>query len=312
MNQQNLAPVVLFVYARAEHTKRTLDALAANPEAKDTDLIIYADAARHAKDAAAVRAARDVISSISGFKSVTLNLREHNVGLAKNIIEGVSHVCQQYGRVIVLEDDIVTSPAFLGFMNAALDKYDSEPKVWHVSGWNYPLASNDELPESFFWRTMNCWGWATWADRWKHFNKDPATLVSSWGADDIKRFNLDGAYDFWEQIVKNNNGQLNTWAIFWYATIFSNNGLCLNPTRSFVHNIGNDGSGENCGRKDIYRSELASSFNNQWPVEIKENVDVLSLIKSFMSSRKPSRIRLLLSKIIRSFYKVVVKDAGRF
>lgn len=301
MTQQTLAPVVLFVYARADHTQRTLDALAANPEAKEMDLFIYADAARHTKDAAAVQAVRDVIGHVIGFKSVTLYLREHNVGLAQNIIEGVTHVCQQYGRVIVLEDDIVVSPAFLGFMNAALDKYQTEPNVWHISGWNYPIASQQGLPETFFWRTMNCWGWATWDDRWQHFKKEPAKLVANWSDTEIKRFNLDSTYDFWSQVTANHQGNLNTWAIFWYATIFAQQGLCLNPTRSFVANIGNDGSGENCGTEDVYKTNLATSFNQGWPVELSENHLAVSLIKDFYQSLKPSLFRRILGKIKRVF-----------
>lgn len=301
MNQQTFAPVVLFVYARADHTQRTLNALAANPEAKETDLIIYADAARHDKDSANVQAVRDVISHVSGFKSVTLQLREHNVGLAQNIIEGVTHVCQQYGRVIVLEDDIVTSPAFLGFMNAALDKYQTEPKVWHISGWNYPISSDQPLPETFLWRTMNCWGWATWADRWQHFKKEPVQLVDSWNANEIQRFNLDGTCDFWSQVTANHQGKLNTWAIFWYATIFANNGLCLNPTRSFVINIGHDGSGENCGTEDVYKTDLENRFNQGWPIELSEHHLAVSLVKDFYQSLKPSLLRRILGKIKRVF-----------
>lgn len=299
MTQQAFSPVVLFVYARADHTERTLAALAANPEAKDTDLIIYADAARHNKDATAVQAVRELISKITGFKSVTLHFREKNVGLAQNITEGVSQVIQQYGRAIVLEDDIVTSSAFLSFMNAALNKYKDDPKVWHVSGWNYPITLKRALPETFFWHTMNCWGWATWSDRWQHFEKDPAALVNSWTTDDIKRFNLDGAYDFWSQVIENHERRLNTWAIFWYATIFSKSGLCLNPTRSFVENIGNDGSGENCGDDDVYRTSLSSSFQGGWPKEKMEDKTIVPIIKSFYRSIRPSFLHRFIRKIKR-------------
>lgn len=301
LTQQLFAPVVLFVYARAEHTQRTLTALAANPEAIHTDLIIYADAARGDKDVDKVQAVRDLISNIAGFKSVTVHVRERNVGLAQNIIEGVTHVCQQYDRVIVLEDDIVASPAFLGFMNAALNKYQAEPKVWHISGWNYPISSEQLLPETFLWRTMNCWGWATWADRWQHFKKSPATLVENWSAADIERFNLDGAYDFWSQVTANHKGKLNTWAIFWYTTIFSHQGLCLNPTRSYVANIGNDGSGENCGANDIYKTRLATHFNQEWPVQLIEHATTVRLIKKFYQSLKPSLLRRILGRIKRVF-----------
>lgn len=301
MNQNRFSPVVLFVFARPDHTKKTVDALLANPEACNTDLIVYADAARSEKDVAAVEAVREIFSDLHGFKSVTIHLREKNYGLARNIMEGVTQVTAMYGRAIVLEDDIVTSPAFLNFMNAALDKYENIKEVWHISGWNYPIKSNENLPETFFWRTMNCWGWATWADRWQHFKKNPGELVNSWSSNDINRFNLDGTHDFWEQIVANHKGRLNTWAIFWYATIFAHKGLCLNPTRSFVANIGNDGSGENCGKKDIYKSELSSNFNNQWPFDIQEDIRILLLIKFFYHSIKPSALRLFISKVKRIF-----------
>lgn len=301
MNQNRFSPVVLFVFARPDHTKKTVDALLANPEACNTDLIVYADAARSEKDVAAVEAVREIFSDLRGFLSVRIHLREKNYGLARNIMEGVTQVTAMYGRAIVLEDDIVTSPAFLNYMNAALDKYENIKEVWHISGWNYPIKSNENLPETFFWRTMNCWGWATWADRWQHFKKNPGELVNSWSSDDVKRFNLDSSHDFWAQVVANHEGKLNTWAIFWYATIFVHQGLCLNPTRSFVANIGNDGSGENCGAEDIYKTSLANIFHQQWPTELTENVAVVELIRAFYKSLKPSLLRRILGRIKRVF-----------
>ncbi|MFM4768966.1 hypothetical protein ACET82_13010 [Aeromonas veronii] len=301
MNQNRFSPVVLFVFSRPDHTKKTVDALLANPEACNTDLIVYADAARSEKDVAAVEAVRELFSDLHGFKSVTINLREKNYGLARNIMEGVTQVTAMYGRAIVLEDDIVTSPAFLNYMNTALDKYENIKEVWHISGWNYPIKSNESLPETFFWRTMNCWGWATWADRWQHFKKNPGELVNSWSSDDVKRFNLDGTHDFWAQVVANHERKLNTWAIFWYATIFAHKGLCLNPTLSFVENIGNDGSGENCGHDDIYKSNLGMKFDHGWPDDICENSKILLMIKSFYKKTSPSIIYRLIRKIKRVF-----------
>ncbi len=123
----------------------------------------------------AVAAVREYVAGIKGFKSLTVHHRPHNYGLAKSIMEGVTDVISEYGSVIVLEDDIVTVPGFLRFMNDALERYRHEPKVWHISGWNYPIDP-EGLDDAFFWRTMNCWGWATWADRWTHFEKIPNDL----------------------------------------------------------------------------------------------------------------------------------------
>ncbi len=301
LTQQTLAPVVLFVYARADHTQRTLAALAANPEAIASDLIIYADAARSEKDAAKVQAVRDVISDVKGFKSVTLHLREHNVGLAQNIIEGVSNVTQQYGRAIVLEDDIVTSPAFLGFMNAALEKYKTEPKVWHISGWNYPIET-DGLGDAFFLRLMNCWGWATWADRWQHFHKDPQRLIDSWSDKQKHYFDLDGTGVFWSQVLANNEGKINTWAIFWYATIYEHGGLCLNPSKSYVDNIGLDGSGVHCGNSQTLvttENTLCTKSNLNWPTEIAESNQAVEAIKLFYKNPKKPLIVRATNKLAR-------------
>lgn len=301
LTQQDFAPVVLFVYARAEHTQRTLAALAANPEAIDTDLIIYADAARSEKDAAKVQAVRNLISHVNGFKSVTLHIREHNVGLAQNIIEGVTQVCQRFERVIVLEDDIVTSPTFLRFMNSALNKYKTEPKIWHISGWNYPIETG-ELEDVFFWRLMNCWGWATWADKWRSFNKNPQRLINSWSDKQKFNFDLDGSGIFWSQVIANQEGRINTWAIFWYATIYENGGFCLNPSKSYVDNIGLDGSGVHCSNTQTFISKennLCNKYDLVWPVEIAESKKAVEAIKLYYKKQQKPFIVRVANKLVR-------------
>jgi hypothetical protein len=281
------SPIVLFAFARPDHILRTLEALAANVLADQSDLIVYSDAARNESEAVKVRAVRDLVNAASGFRSLTVIERETNYGLARNIVEGVTEVCKHYGRVIVLEDDIVTSPHFLSFMNAALDRYADDPCVWHVSGWNYPIDP-EGLGDAFFWRAMNCWGWATWADRWEFFQKDPQCLIESWDEEKIKRFNLDGAHDFWGQITANQAGNLDTWAIFWYATIFENGGLCLNPARSFVSNIGHDGSGENCGGSDLFTVNQFGQKFNDLPECNEELTLAVQRIKAFYDDMQPS------------------------
>ena len=185
----NLAPIVLFVYNRPWHTKQTIEALQKNELAKDSELFIYSDAPKNKEAEKQVKEVRDYIKTISGFKKVTIIEREKNYGLAKNIIEGVTEIVNKYGKVIVLEDDLITSPYFLRFMNEALNFYENEEKVWHISGWNYPIDTNG-LGDAFLWRLMNCWGWATWANRWKYYEKDVDKLIASFTKRDIKRFNL--------------------------------------------------------------------------------------------------------------------------
>lgn len=288
-----LAPIVLFVFARPEHTRRTLEALAANALAKVSDLIVYADAARNESEVERVQAVRAQVHEAAGFQSVTVIERETNFGLARNIIEGVTEVCNRFGRVIVVEDDIVTSPRFLSFMNAALDQYVNVSRVWHISGWNYPIDPSG-LDAAFFWRVMNCWGWATWVDRWKYFQKDPRRLIESWDEERIRTFNLDGAHDFWGQITANQKGKLNTWAIFWYATIFERGGLCLNPGHSFVRNIGHDGSGENCGGSDPFAADVLGEEIEELPECNEESDLAVQKIKAFYAElQTPFTLRAL-------------------
>jgi len=214
-----LAPIVLFTYNRLEHTTRTVEALRRNILAEESILYIYSDGFKDNNDKESVLELRKYLKTISGFKSITIIEQDTNKGLAKSIITGVSNIVNKYDKVIVLEDDIVTSAYFLTFMNNALDYYEHTKKVWHISGWNYPIK-NKNIGDTFMWRMMNCWGWATWKNRWQHFEKNPKNLIETFSDYDKFKFDLDGVGGFWSQVEKNYNNNMNTWAIFWYATIF--------------------------------------------------------------------------------------------
>jgi hypothetical protein len=295
-----LAPIVLFVYNRPEHTQKTIQALQQNTLASDSELFIYADAAKNDSAQMKVIEVRKIISNVSGFKKITLIEQDNNKGLANSIIDGVTEIVNKYGSVIVLEDDLVTSPFFLSFMNQALDYHKNNKDVWHVSGWSYPIKT-DELGDTFLWRTMNCWGWATWGDRWKHFDKNTDQLMSQFGKGDIKRFNLDGSQNFWQQILANKEGKINTWAIYWYATIFSNKGLCLNPSQTFIENIGLDGSGVHCGIDESYESKLTNTDEINFNLDFCENELAVSRIKFFLCNSKKSLLKRVYAKVMRIF-----------
>lgn len=296
------APIVLFVFARPDHTRRTLDALAKNDMAEQSDVVVYSDAARNEHEKVRVDSVRKLTRATMGFRSITLVERETNYGLARNIIEGVSEVCSKSSKAIVLEDDIVTSPFFLSYMNKSLDRYSHERQVWHINGYNYPIDPSS-LNETFFSGNMNCWGWATWNDRWAHFTKNAGKLLKEWNRGEINRFNLDGIHDFWRQVELNGKGIINTWAIFWYATIFENHGLCLNPAKSMTVNIGIDGTGVHCGTGSRFDSDLASSWGANWPLEICEDQLAVSRIKKyFLTIRPPSYVRIV--RKVRRIFKI--------
>ena len=286
------APVALFVYKRPDHTRRTLAALAANALAPQTDVTVFADAPRNDSDRDAVAQTRAVVAAQGGFKSLEVRERQTNAGLATSITEGVSQMCTAHGRVIVMEDDLVTAPGFLTFMNAALDRYETTREVWHISGWNYPTSARGAA-DGFFWRTMNCWGWATWADRWAQFDKDPGALIENWGSRKIRDFNCGDREDFWRQVERNASGEQDTWAIFWYATIYERGGLCLNPWHSLVENIGLDGTGENSGTRAADNGALNPAHAFVLPEKPELDAAAQSAIHDFLDSRrrKPARHR---------------------
>ena len=239
----SLAPVALFTYNRPWHVKQTVESLQRDDLAAQSELTIFSDAAKNSEAAENVGMVRQYIKSITGFKSLNIIERKENWGSARSLTDGITEVIKKHGRIIVIEDDFVFSTAFLTFMNNALDYYRGRPKIWHISGYNYPMQLDTEQ-DAFFWRLMVCSGWATWADRWSQYESDADKILSAFGHKDIYRFNMDGYEKFTGQILDNRNGKLNTWAVFWYATIFRNSGLCLNPVHTYCNNIGDDGSGE--------------------------------------------------------------------
>lgn len=281
---KELAPIVLFVYNRLWHTQQTINALLKNELAIESDLIVYSDGGKDDASWSLVNNVRSYLKTITNFKSVTLFFRDKNIGLATNIIDGVTSVVNKYGKVIVLEDDIVTAPSFLKYMNEALEFYKYTDKVWHVSGWNYPIERVDSISDDvFLWRVMNCWGWATWHDRWRYYKKQPDYLIKNFTDADKYRFNVDDSYDFWSQILDNQSGHINTWAIFWYATIFEHDGLCLNIYNSLVRNIGFDGNATHTKQGgDLIRQRLSKKIEFNFCKDIKESELALKEIKKHM------------------------------
>lgn len=280
-----LAPITLFVYNRPAHTRRTVEALLQNELAGKSDLIIYSDAPKNPEATDAVREVREYIRTIIGFRSVNIIERDRNWGLANSIIDGVTSVVNKYGRIIVLEDDLVTSPYFLNFMNTALETYQDDEKVMHISGYMFPI-DNTNMPETIFLRTASCWGWATWSRTWCHFEKNPKRMLAEYTKQTINRFNMDGAYDFWAQVEQNARGEIDTWGIFWYASVFQNGGLCLHPNISMVSNIGHDDTGLHCGKSDRFSVQLASKAITYFERNLVEDALALNRTKAFLSPAK--------------------------
>lgn len=299
------APIVLFVYNRPWHTRQTVEALQKNHLAKQSDLIVFSDAAKTAEVKQGVNEVRDYLKTITGFNSIKIIERQENFGLAKSIITGVTDIVKQYGKVIVLEDDIVTSPYFLNFMNDSLDMYHQENNVFGVTGYAYPIDTSG-LSDVFFLRDEGCWGWATWDRAWKFFEKDTDKLMKTFDNSMIRSFNFDNTNDIWSQVILNYEGKINTWAVYWYATVFLNNGYFLHPKHSFVNNIGHDDSGVHCAKNNDYEVSLIQEYEGYSFMPIEINQQAYEAHKKYFRKINPlkSRVKNKIKKIIKKVFKI--------
>ena len=163
-----LAPICLFTYNRLSETQQTVEALKKNFLASKSDLFVFSDGPKNAGAKLKVEDVREYLRSINGFKSVTIFESEENKGLAKSIISGVTQIIKKEGKVIVLEDDLITTPNFLDFMNQALDSFEYNDKVFSISGYTLNLPSlSQHNKDYYFAHRASSWGWATWTNRWE-------------------------------------------------------------------------------------------------------------------------------------------------
>lgn len=293
-----LAPIVLFTYNRLWHTQQTVEALKKNDLANQSKLFIYSDGPKNDADKKGVQEVRKYIKNINGFRRLIIVEREKNWGLADNIIDGITDIVNKYGKIIVLEDDLVASPYFLSFMNKGLDLYNDEDKVISIHGYIYPVRAN--LPETFFLKGADCWGWATWKRGWDQFEQDGQKLLLKLKKRKLeKAFDINGSYSYTKMLEDQIKGKINSWAIRWYASAFLNDKLTLYPGKSLVNNIGNDSSGVHCGTTDSLDTYLSNKpiIINRIPLE--ECVMARQEIEQYFVSLKPSLIKKLQNRIKR-------------
>lgn len=290
-----LAPIVLFTYNRPWHTKQTVEALQKNALANESELVVYSDGAKNDAASLHVRNIREYLQTIEGFKKVTVIEREKNWGLANSIIDGVTNIVNQYGKIIVLEDDLVTSPCFLTYMNEALTLYENEPNVISIHGYIYPVA---ELPDTFFLKGADCWGWATWKRGWDAFEANGQKLLDEVSKRKLqKEADFDGAYAYTQMLKDQIQGKNNSWAIRWYFSALLQDALTLYPGKSYVQNIGLDGQGTHCSATKVYDVVLNFDVSLN-TVIIKEDKTAKEKIRNYFLQSKRNIFEKIITKIV--------------
>lgn len=306
---KSLAPIIVFCYNRPNHLKRTLDALSCNELADQSTLYIYCDGPKEgASDEMLLKIAdvRQVARKCQWCKEVHVVEHEYNVGLMNNIVGAVTEIVNQYGRVITMEDDIITSKGYLRFMNEALELYKDDEQVMHISGYMWPHKRR--LPDTFFYEVpYPGGGWATWQRAWRHYTDDIKLLYDYW-CTRWDEFNKFGDNYLQRQLEANYFGTMKTWFIKWHAVMLQRGALTLYPGQSLTNNIGFDDQATNC---------FATTQFDVLPVEkvpvtrqsIKENKRAAREIYAFYQGRWYNRRRRtrMINKVLAFFHVPQIK-----
>lgn len=293
----SLAPIVLFTFNRLDHTKKTIDALKENILAKESELFIFSDGARNSEEYIKVKSVRKYLKSIDGFKKINIIEAEKNRGLAKSVISGVTDIINKYGKVIVLEDDLVTSKYFLKYMNEALTIFKEREDIWSISGYgpniNIPTDYKDDI---YITKRGSSWGWATWKDRWELVDwKVSDYNIFKSNREMIQEFNLSGK-DLVPMLDDQIAGRIDSWAIRWVYSQFRNNMYTVYPIKSLVKNIGNDLSGTHTTTTTHFNVKLGEKEINL-NKNIKYNKGINKYFKEFYDSNFSGYLALVVKKI---------------
>ncbi|GAB2768154.1 glycosyltransferase [Rhabdobacter roseus] len=287
-----LAPVVLFCYNRPWHLRQTVEALAANALAPETELIVFSDGPKTEAEVPLVQEVRGYLSTVEGFKSTHVVAAAQNRGLAVSVIAGVSEVLARHERVVVLEDDMLCTPDFLDFMNEALGTYKNRADVFSVTGYAPPLALPPKYPHDVYLvpRTSS-WGWGTWRNRWQQADWQVLDFEKLRKNKAERRKLTRGGEDLWPMLVKQQRGVIDSWSVRWTYSQARRGAYSLYPVRSKIRNIGTDGSGTNFTFSTSYYGEELSDQQVHFPPELRPDPAVQEVLGRFYKLPWPVKIK---------------------
>jgi hypothetical protein len=302
MKNFDLSPIVLFTYNRIDFLVKTVASLKRNKESKDSYLFIFSDGAKNnAIDKKKVLYVRKFIRNIKGFKKIFIEENDKNKGLSKNIIGGITKIVNKYNRAIIIEDDIEVSRYFLKYMNNYLNIYKNDKRVASIHGWSFPIDFKKEIPDFFFIRGADCWGWGTWKRSWKKFNPDGKKLLYQIKDQNLEKlFNLNNSYDYLKMLEDQVEGKNDSWAIRWHASIFLKNMYTLYPKISLVNNLGTkQGTHSNFDILNFGKRFVEKKYYRVSKQEVREDLIVKKEIEDFFKKN-------YFYKIIKYFKKFII------
>lgn len=302
-----LAPVVLFTYKRPVHTKMVLDALSNCDLIHQTDVIIYADGAKTTvtqKDREEIEETRKVLLEYkenNNFNNLELHLSDENKGIAYSVKKGAEKQLEKYGKVIIMEDDIVPQKGFVKYMNEALDKYENEEKVWGISGYAFPLKNEKLVEQESFFLPVNCsWGWATWKSRWDKADLNVTSIFDRFEKNNVERENYNfGSYYYYEILEVLRDKKSDVWDALFQASMFLDKGMFLYPKRSLAKNIGFDATGTHCNEEDAFFNTTQIDYVNLENIPLTTNNEGRKQVEKAFREQftKPSFLKRIQNKL---------------
>lgn len=312
-------PIAIFTYNRPHHVRQLFASLLNCARLEECAVYIFCDGVKKPEHSANVLASRQVVHEFSQrINNAHVIEREQNMGLALSIVNQVTELCIQYGRVIVLEDDFILHPAFLDFMLQSLDQYSEEDRVAQIAGFTFPIEKTDLATDSFFLPIVSAWGWATWKRAWDLFSWDLQSAVAELNVDShlLSRFNLDDAYPYSELLRDTANGKIDTWDIQWYWHTFCQEKITLYPRHSLVWQNGFDKSATHTTvawpdiQAPLNRFKQKQLHNPiSFPTSVKSDGIAFESLKNFYRRKPSSTLLSRLKGILKRVYAMAIKYA---
>lgn len=302
MSKLNFAPIAIFVYNREDKINNLISSLVECDGFHNSEIFVFCDGPKNIQDKIKVDKTRKTIRErLNGINKVSYTEHNENIGLAKSIYNGVNHVFDFFDKVIVLEDDLEVNKGFLNYMNLALAKYQSDDKVYQISG-HFFEPPDLKINEAIFLPFISTWGWGTWKSRWKGFNFEKKISLDTWNKETIREFNLNNSYNYYYILRGVCENKIQSWGVLWYLYVFQNQGLVLYPNRSLVVNKGFDKEATNTKKSNYYQKTTKDLIEITFPSKVKFNSDTFETVSRYIKSKNNDNlITWLLKKI--NFYR---------
>lgn len=295
------SPVLVLAYNRPLHLHNCLESLRRNLGFEKHEIFIAIDGIKNESERTISRQVENVAEKFAIVNENTRVVKNpRNLGLGASVLYNIDKILDKNLGIIVLEDDLVLSSHFLNFCEYGLASYLEDKSVMAISGFSLPIGT---LEEAYFLRGADCWGWATWKDRWDKFERDGSLLLRELKKRKLQRvFDLNYSYQYTSMLERQVAGKSSSWAIRWHASTFLQGGLSLFPKVSLVENRGNDGSGTNMGITEIYSTSLVNESPVFEKIGITESGQAREKLIDFYKKKFPQNLKSRLKNFICSLY----------